>query len=234
MEIRPLRGALLALYDWQRPGALPAPGSTERHPMFEKSTISTRPKQEASVRLCLVDGSTVEGVVFLKNDERLIDLLNDHRSFFPLRRLEGDTVIVAKSGVVSMVENPLPLCDMPLSDKLADEPKGKSTARKAFDPYTVLKVEPEASLVEIRAAYKMRMKAVHPDALASLDLDDDIRKAADAMSQRVNVAYQKILRERNAAANAGADYAGDATEFEADQEARNGTKHRAQRDKGAA
>ncbi len=194
--------------------------------MFEKSTISTRPKQEASVRLSLVDGSTVEGVVFLKNDERLIDLLNDHRSFFPLRRLEGDTVIVAKSGVVSMVENPLPLYDTPLTDKLADDTKERLSARKVFDPYTTLKVEREASLVEIRAAYKARMKAVHPDALASLDIDDDIRKAAHAMAQRVNFAYQRILKERNAAANSGADYSGDESEFE--------TKQQPQREKGAA
>lgn len=174
--------------------------------MFEKSTISTRPKQEASVRLSLVDGSTVEGVVFLKNEERLIDLLNDHRAFFPLRRLEGDTVIVAKSGVVSMVENPLPICETPPADRIAEEPDAKLTVRRAFNPYTTLKVEPEASLAEIRAAYKARMKAVHPDALASLDLDEDIRKAAHAATQRVNYAYQKILKERNIAANAGADF----------------------------
>lgn len=211
------RGALLAPSIAQA-GAHPASGRSERLTMFEKSTISTRPKQEASVRMSLIDGSTVEGVVFLKNDERLIDLLNDHRSFFPLRRLEGDTVIVAKSGVVSMLENPLPLCDIPPTDKTRDETKEAPeppSSRRTIDPYAVLKVAPEASLVEIRAAYKARMKAVHPDALASLDLDDDIRKAAHAVAQRVNHAYQRIMKERNIGANAGADFESDGTEQEA-------------------
>ena len=40
------------------------------------------------------------------------------------------------------------------------------------------------------------MKAVHPDTIASLDLDDDLARAALLAAQKVNYAYKKIMRER--------------------------------------
>lgn len=64
-----------------------------------------------------------------------------------------------------------------------------------FDAYAVLKVSPDASLEEIRKAYKSRIKAVHPDSVAALDLDEDLVRAAIATTQRVNFAYHRILKE---------------------------------------
>lgn len=68
-----------------------------------------------------------------------------------------------------------------------------------FDAYAVLKVSPDASIEEIRKAYKSRVKAVHPDSVAALDLDDDLVKAAIQTTQRVNFAYHRILKERRSA-----------------------------------
>jgi hypothetical protein len=80
-----------------------------------------------------------------------------------------------------------------------EDPKAKPRVRRTYDPYEILRVPREASLAEIRRAYKARMKAVHPDAIAALDLDEDLEKAALLAAQKVNHAYQQIMKERKAA-----------------------------------
>jgi len=65
-----------------------------------------------------------------------------------------------------------------------------------FDASAILKVPPDANLEEIRAAYKSRIKAVHPDSVAALDLDEELIRAAIHTTQRVNYAYHHILKER--------------------------------------
>ncbi len=82
-----------------------------------------------------------------------------------------------------------------------NEKKRRRRRRKKpqeFDAYAVLKVSPDASLEEIRKAYKSRIKAVHPDSVAALDLDEDLVRAAIATTQRVNFAYHRILKDRKA------------------------------------
>jgi hypothetical protein len=164
--------------------------------MFEKSAAA-RPKTEVSVTMSLHGDELFDGKVFLKNDERLIDLLNDPRAFIPVRREDGATVIVAKANIVSIVEKAPP-------DQETKEPPEKEKRRPSFDPYKVLRLSPDASIEDVRKAYKARIKAVHPDTLSGLELDDEIAKAAVLAAQKVNYAYQRILRDRQNATDADA------------------------------
>ena len=82
----------------------------------------------------------------------------------------------------------------------ADEDRNRRRRRRKktpeFDAYAILKVSEDATLEEIRAAYKSRIKAVHPDSVAALDLDEELIRAAIQTTQRVNYAYHHILKER--------------------------------------
>ena len=158
--------------------------------MFEKSA-SARPKTEISVTMSLSGDEFFDGKVFLKHDERLIDLLNDPRAFIPVRREDGATVIVAKANIVSIIEKQVEQAH----EEKAEPPKEK---RRSFDPYKVLRLAPGATVEEVRRAYKVRIKAVHPDTLSGLELDDDIAKAAILAAQRVNYAYRQIMGELKA------------------------------------
>ena len=80
----------------------------------------------------------------------------------------------------------------------------KGLHRKKFDPYAVLKLDHSATVNEIRAAYKSRIKAVHPDTIAALGLDEDLADAALKKTQKLNYAYRKIMRERGRTAREGA------------------------------
>ena len=154
-----------------------------------------RHRNAADVRLKLHGEPEMDAVVYLTMGQRLSDLLNDERTFLPVRLSNGEVAIVAKSQISSISEK-ISVFEESADDE--DDDRAKSTSR-GFDPYTVLRISPNAGLDEIRAAYKKRMKAVHPDAIAALDLDEDLTKAALLVAQRVNYAYQKIVREREEA-----------------------------------
>jgi hypothetical protein len=179
--------------------------------MSEKGVGGARRKVEVAVTMSLAHDELFSGAVFLDADERLIDLLNDDRAFIPVRRVDGATVIVAKSNIVSIVENVVAADEAGQNsssgsteardgDSDHEKPEPDRPRRAAFDPYKVLRITPDATIEEVRRAYKARIKAVHPDTLFGLELDDDIQKAAMTAAQRVNFAYNKILKDRRASA----------------------------------
>ena len=134
----------------------------------------------------------IAATLFNVNGERMSDLLNDPRSFIPVRQSNGDILIVAKTQIASIVET---------EDRTTEKQKTDSGDQKSksFDPYQTLRISPEASLEEIRTAYRARIKAVHPDTVASLDLNEDLSKAASQATQKIIIAYRKIMQERKQA-----------------------------------
>lgn len=146
--------------------------------MFEKTEIRrSRERLEVSIRLA--NGDAVDGDLFLIAGERLTDLLNDDRAFLPVDT-GRETVVIAKSQVAEV---------------RAIEPVVEDHGE---DPYVTLRVEPSASDKELRAAWMARVKSCHPDRLAALDLDPEIVQAARKVSQRINAAYDQVIRERKA------------------------------------
>lgn len=160
--------------------------------MFDKATGAFRHKTETSVQLRLTGQEPVEAFVFHVNGERLTDLLNDPRAFIPVRAASGEMMIVAKTHIASMIETDIEDSDAATSD----EPTKR--APKSFDPYATLRISPDADNHELRAAFKARIKSVHPDTVASLGLDEDLAKAASQATQKIIYAYRKIMRERKA------------------------------------
>jgi hypothetical protein len=165
--------------------------------MLNHSNNNFRHVNSADVRICLTGEKPFDGVVFLTIGQRLSDLVNDDRAFIPVRRENGETVIIAKSNINSISER---IAIKEDGDGADEQDLSTAKSARSFDPYAVLRIAPHADLDDIRAAYKKRMKAVHPDAIAALELDEDLSRAALLVAQKVNYAYQKILRERQAGA----------------------------------
>ena len=160
--------------------------------MFDRTNSGYRHKNEMPVRLQLVGAEPVDASIFHVNGERLTDLLNDPRAFIPVRTEEAGVMIVAKTQIVSILER-------------EDDSVNVAESGKSFDPYIMLRIAKDASLEEIRTAYKARIKSVHPDSVASLGLDEDLEKAALRTTQKLNYAYRKIMRERGGASETSAD-----------------------------
>jgi len=185
--------------------------------MFDKAAAAARQRREVQVIITVNGQGPFDGVVFPKADERLSDLLNDGRAFIPIRRADGPMIFVSKASIVSMLEMPAPAAKK--EDEILRAKNGEHTERsasanadeeepapsqkapqrpgkKTLDPYEVLRVPRTATLEEIRKAYKARIKAVHPDTIAGLDLDEDLERAANATAQKVNYAYHRIMCEK--------------------------------------
>jgi hypothetical protein len=62
--------------------------------------------RELFVTVRMFDGSSFRGFIYLQDDERLQDLLNDARSFIPvrIRSDKGDMAILSKRYIVSIDE----------------------------------------------------------------------------------------------------------------------------------
>ncbi|WP_031552340.1 J domain-containing protein [Parvularcula oceani] len=150
--------------------------------MFEKTTIR-HSKKRLMVRLCLNGGREVEGEVFVAPEERLVDLLNDARAFVPLETAEGEVMSVAKTAIES-------------AQLIQEAPS------EARDPYALLRIERTAPDDEIRRAWMNRLKACHPDRLAALNLDEEVVYAARKTAQRINAAYDEVMRHRRGGAAA--------------------------------
>ncbi len=161
--------------------------------MFDKASGGYRHKSETQVQLQLAGAAPIEVTVFHVNGERLTDLLNDPRGFIPVRKGDGAVMIVAKTQIVSILESNT---NKAAEDETIDTLK---TAAPAIDIYEMLHVSRAATDDEVRAAYKARIKAVHPDSIESLGLDEELKKAALHATQKVNYAYRKIMRERQSA-----------------------------------
>lgn len=147
--------------------------------MFEKTEIA-RHKKRIPVHLVLADGAKLEGDVFLVRGERLIDMLNDQRGFIPFQDGTGRVTMLSKGQIA----------EASMAGELAEEIE---------DPYGLLRIEDTASDAEIRQAWMTRLKSCHPDRLASLNLDEDIISTARRVSQRINAAYDQIIRTRREA-----------------------------------
>ena len=169
---------------------------------MRKSNI--RHKNQAKVLVRLTGQEEFPGVVFLSVGDRLIDLLNDDRAFIPIKRNAGGMIIIAKSQIASIIEEDGEE-DHPDDEEAAPEEQDASydehepvppRQSKTIDPYTILRVNADATIEEIRSAYKARMKSVHPDSIAALGLDEDLANAALLATQKVNYAYKKIMKER--------------------------------------
>ena len=59
----------------------------------------------------------------------------------------------------------------------------------------VLKVDPNASIDEIRAAYQTLMSQYHPDKVAALGAE--LRDLAERKSKEITVSYREALRSRD-------------------------------------
>lgn len=171
--------------------------------VFDSKNRTFRHRNEIEVLLRLKDSAEeVPVTIFASLGERPLDLLNDERTFIPMREPSGEIILIAKTQIASLVErkSDTEKEEQPefLEEDFSQESIKEAVSKKSFDPYAMLRISPEAGPEEIRAAYKARIKAVHPDALAFLDLDEDIKKAAILATQKVNYAYQKIMKDRSA------------------------------------
>ena len=146
--------------------------------MYESEHQVCKTKIEVEVELN--DGARLLGSLFIKQMQRLSDLLNDTREFLPVQTSEGLIVHLRKSTIVRVTQ----------LDQVAE-------AGAATDPYAILGVSPRVGNEGLRRAYHELCARHHPDKLVSLGLATEYIDMANSRIVRVIEAYDRIKRQRH-------------------------------------
>lgn len=136
-------------------------------------------KVKIDVQVELHSGKQLLGVLFLRRDQRMSDLLNDQRSFLPLEKTDGLVINLSKAHIAQVTQ----------LGQVANV-KGRQ------DPYQILGVDTKASDEEVRSTYHRRVQNYHPDVIQGAGLPREFVDLANTQMARINDAYQRIVELR--------------------------------------
>jgi hypothetical protein len=139
-------------------------------------------KTPVFVEIVLADDSKMQGKLYLTPQERLIDTLNDDRSFLPLETMDGTGLALAKTAIKQVVL-----------------PATYSSPYRGRDPYLILGVSERISNEKLKQAYHQLCMNSHPDRIKGFGLGMDFQELASQNMTRINDAYSQILRMRKGA-----------------------------------
>ncbi len=143
---------------------------------------SKRPVTKVPAEIVLTDGDTALYHLFVGNQQRISDLLNDTRDFLPVETAEGSVSFLHKSVVARI-------------NLLA-----QSTPYQGNDPHRILGVSAEITDTELKAHYHRIARDCHPDRFQALGLPAAFVDFASQHLARVNDAYRRVTKQRRAGA----------------------------------
>jgi len=129
------------------------------------------------VEISLVDGTTLYGKLFVPNQGRLSDLLNDERKFLPVDTMDGGFLALAKSAIKQVL--------LPAPD---------TAPYAGNNPHSILGVREGVSLGELKEAYHQLCMVNHPDRIKGFGLGADYQELGTKNTVRINNAYSQILK----------------------------------------
>lgn len=142
------------------------------------------PKYKVEVQIELDDGTPLLGFLFVKQMQRISDLLNDPREFMPFLRSDGLTIYLRKATVTSV-----------------SEVKQEPAEEDVIDPYQVLGVSSFVNTEDLKQAFHNLCGHYHPDRLQSFNLPADFTEFANARLIRIIDAYRRAMAQRQTAAS---------------------------------
>ena len=137
-------------------------------------------KIKLAVEMEIDGGQRMLGSVFVSQQQRLPDLLNDDRAFLLFETSEGLIKIIRKSTIRSVT--PSSQITLPMGTN---------------DPYEILGVAPSIPDEDLKAVYHRKVQETHPDRLASMGLPPEFAQIANDKVARLNDAYDRIRQQRS-------------------------------------
>lgn len=135
------------------------------------------------VALTLATGETVNGCLLLSRAQKLLDVLNKPEPFIEFEARDADTMVIAKSGIVSAAL---------LDERTARNGTEQLRKPAKFDPYDILGLPRGAPEAAIRPAWVEKAKLYHPDQFAAQPLPPEVVDYLEAMFASVQQAYEAL------------------------------------------
>ncbi|MEM9810819.1 MAG: DnaJ domain-containing protein [Pseudomonadota bacterium] len=174
--------------------------------MFEpaKAKVNAVPRR---VEIQMRDGRAFRGVLQLKKTASVATLLAGSSPFLSVKTSKGEVAINRDTIAAILLddEQGIPVIDAEIvSEDKANASDGPVHEEDSdgLDPCGILRVRPGASVDEIRAAWRLRIRQCHPDILQARGHPESVIQAAKIEAQRINAAYAALMemRDRGAAA----------------------------------
>lgn len=142
-----------------------------------QSNSRTVPKTAVLVEIALTDGTVVLGKLFVSNQARVSDVLNDERSFLPVEGGDGTTFALSKAAI-RQVSFPTP-----------------AASYRGNDAFSILGVREGVTPEELKKAYHQLSLVNHPDRIKGFGLGPDYLELANKNMSRINSAYAQALKK---------------------------------------
>ncbi len=139
-------------------------------------------KRKVQVKVELDDGTTMLASLFLLQQQRVSDLLNDNRRFLPLQTSEGIITNLRKTAIYRVT---------PIEQDVTQDLDN--------DPFKILKVPDTISNDALREAYVKLCHDYHPDRVQASGLAAEFIELANSRMAKINDAYSRITRQRGIA-----------------------------------
>ncbi|MEM9332638.1 MAG: J domain-containing protein [Pseudomonadota bacterium] len=150
--------------------------------MFEKGNDV----KSIDVLVKLQDGRELRGELVCGLKPSVSQTLNSEGHFIELKDNQEESVFLAKSQITSV--EPVKNGGKPL-------PNLQKAVIERSNWYSVLGVSSSANQEQVKDAYHLLAKKYHPD-LYSGDLPDEVRRYANEMFSRINVAYGQFQAQK--------------------------------------
>lgn len=114
---------------------------------------------------------------------KLEDTMNKPERYVEITRIDGTSVLIAKT-VVAQIEQ----IAMPRTDQLTKRIKTEGV----MDPYAVLGVSKTSSSLDIQSAYHALARRYHPDHFSGREIPPEVLQYVSSMFQRITMAYNDL------------------------------------------
>jgi hypothetical protein len=142
-------------------------------------------RRRIQVRMVMASGETIIGALFASLAGTLRETLNNPDRFVEVEKVDGTSIFLSKDTIQSAALLVNPKADQ-LKRRRADD----------INPYEELGLKPGATQEQIRAAYRAKERAYHPDRLAAAEVPKEVADYMAAMFIRVTTAYHELADGR--------------------------------------
>ena len=166
--------------------------------MSSMHSITDNPFKKKKLRqdiiMTLSDGRQIDGKVFVGYNERILDVLNDKRTFIPIENDDGNLLIVSKDSIVSVDTH-----DVTAFAKVSIA-GGSATSQPiiqqydGISPYKILELPENSEIAKVRKRYLKIREILNIPMLEEAGVDKVMLSLGKLYLTQIENAYQLIAR----------------------------------------
>lgn len=174
---------------------------TNMHSLTDNPFATKKLRQD--VTITLLDGTEIDCKLFVGYNERILDVLNDNRSFIPVEDNEGRILVIAKSSI--MTANTQQITAFNTTKNLINKnlPPVQNITYEGISPYHVLELPDNSPLEKVRKRYLKIRELLNIENLEQSGTNPVMISLARLYLKQIEAAYLAIAKLDTMADNGG-------------------------------